>query len=106
MEEEKKNGYKLIEWFKAFSFNIEVKINVKVAEYLDAKFKIRNKIVSPYGKLNSTLLNVNKRSNHPQQILQGTEFRLSGNSSNTEIFNELKENYDKALNKRQNQLEF
>lgn len=74
----RKKGYnKLIKGFKAFSFNIEVKINLKVAEYLDVKFNIRNKTISPDRKLNSTLLNVNKRPNHPRQILQGTEFRLS-----------------------------
>ena len=55
----------------------------------------------PYRKPNDNLLYIHTSSNHPPQIIKhlpgSIEERLSNNSSNKQVFNSAKPEYEKAL---------
>ena len=73
----------------------------KVVGFLDLTFNLNNGIYKPYKKLNNTLLYINKCSSHPSQIINQLpgiiSERLSRNSSNKEVFNTSKREYEEAL---------
>ena len=75
--------------------------NSKVVDFLDITFHLNDGIYKPYKKLNDTLLYINKSSNHPPQIISRLpriiSDRLFRNSSNKEVFNTSKEEYEEAL---------
>ena len=90
-----------IKIFKDVGFSIDIETNSKVADFLDITFNLSNDIYNPYKKPNDTLLYINKSSNHPPQIINQLpriiSDRLSRNTSNKEVFNTSKEQYEKAL---------
>ena len=57
--------------------------------------------INPYKKPNEKLLYISKSSNHPPQIIMQLpkiiSDRLSRNSSNKEVFNTAKREYEEAL---------
>ena len=91
----------IIKIFKNIGFKIEIETNLKVADFLDITFNLTNSTFRPYKKPNDSLLYINKMSNHPPQILAQIpkiiNGRLSRNSSNEEVFNMSKEEYQKSL---------
>ena len=90
---------KLIKFFQEFDFKIEVETNLKVVDYLDITFDLNKGTVRPYKKQKPIYINVG--SNHPKQVFKhipnGIANRLSTNSSDSNIFNEVKIEYEKAL---------
>ena len=103
-----KNGHELdktrkeiIKIFKNIGFQIDININLKIVDFLDVTFNLdENK---PYEKPNDTLLYINTESNHPPEIIKQIPIsinnRLNQNSSNEQIFNSSKREYEEALKK-------
>ena len=91
----------IIKIFKDVGFSIDIETNSKVVDFLDITFNLNNGIYKPYKKPNDRLLYINKSSNHPPQIINQLpkiiSNRLSGNSSNKEVFNTAKGEYKEAL---------
>ena len=69
--------------------------------YLDITLNLYNGTVSPFRKQNQNPRYVNIGSNHPSQVFKhipnGIEHRLSINSSNIDIFEQSKQDYEKEL---------
>ena len=91
----------VIKTFKDVGFKIDIKTNLKVVDFLDATFNLSNGTYKPYKKPNDTLLYINTSSNHPPQVIKqlpsSIADRLSKNSSNKEMFDKTKPEYEKAL---------
>ena len=94
----RKRLYKL---FEEFGFRLDVTIDLKITDYLDVTLNLYSGTVSPFRKRNQDLRNVNMGSSHPIQVFKhvpkGIEQRLSNNSSNKEIFERSKQEYEEAL---------
>ena len=92
----------IIKIFKDIGFGIDIETNSKVVDFLDITFNLNNGIYKPYKKPNDRLLYINKSSNHPPQIINQLpkiiSDRLSRNSSNKEVFNTAKGEYEEAIN--------
>ena len=92
---------KIIKIFHEIGFDIEISINLKVVDFLDITFDLNHEIYKPYKKPNDKLMYINTASNHPPQIIKQIPLsiskRLSDNSSNENIFNDAKSEYQKAL---------
>ena len=91
----------IIKIFKDIGFTIEVETNLKIVVFLDITFNFNNGTCRPYKKPNDLLSYINKSTNHPPQIInqlsKTINERLSRNSSNEEVFNSSKQQYEKAL---------
>ena len=87
--------------FKDIGYAIDVETNLKIVDFLDITFNLNNDTYRPYKKPNYLLSYINKFSNHPPQIINQVpktiNERLSRNSSNEEVFNSPKHQYEKAL---------
>ena len=92
----------IIKIFKDVGFGSDIETNSKVVDFLDITFNLNNGIYKPYKKPNDRLLYINKSSNHPPQIINQLpkiiSDRLSRNSSNKEVFNTAKGEYEEAIN--------
>ena len=92
---------KIMKTFKETGFKIDIETNLKVVNFLDMTFNLMNDSCKPYKKSNNTLLYINKISNHPPQIIKKLSKtindRLCRNSSNAEILNASKIEYEAAL---------
>ena len=75
--------------------------NSNLVDFLVITFNLNNGIHKPYKKPNDALLYTNKSSNHPPQIINQLpriiSDRLSKNSSNKEVFNTSKGQYEEVL---------
>ena len=91
----------IIKIFKEIGFKIEIKTNLKQVDFLDVTFNLNNSTYQPYKKEDNQLLYINTSSNHPPSIIKqiptSISRRLSNNSSNEEIFNTAKTEYETAL---------
>ena len=91
----------IIKIFKDVRFSIDIETDSKVVDFLDVTFNLNNGIYKPYKKLNDRLLCINKSCNHSPQIINQLpkiiSGRLSRNSSNKEVFNAAKVDYEEAL---------
>ena len=94
---------KIISNFKNINFKIEIVTNLTEVDFLDVIFNLENNTYRPYKKPNDKLIYIDVSSNHPPQIKkQLTKIisdRLSRNSSNADIFNNTKLEYEEALKK-------
>ena len=85
--------------YSEISFNIEIKTNLKVVDFLDITFNLSNGTYKPYRKPNDNLLYVNT-SNHVTEIIKHLPTpkpkRLSKNLSSIQIFNSVKVEYENA----------
>ena len=94
---------KIISIFKNIDFKIEIVTNLTEVDFLDVTFNLENNTYRPYKKPNDKLIYIDVSSNHPPQIKkQLTKIisdRLSRNSSNADIFNNTKLEYEQALKK-------
>ena len=88
----------VIKIFKEIGFEIEIKTNLKVVDFLNITFNLSSDIFKPYRKPSN---NFSTSSNHPLQIIKqlptSTAKRLSKNSSSIVIFNSAKVEYENAL---------
>ena len=84
-------------------FKIEIVTNLTKVDFLDVTFNLEINIYRPYKIPNDKLIYIDVSSNHPPQIKkQLTKIisdRLSRNSSNADIFNNTKLEYEEALKK-------
>ena len=91
----------IIEIFKYAGFEIEIKTNLHLVDSLDVTFNLLDETYKPYKKPNDQLLYVNTSSNHPLQIIKQLPIsisnRLSNDSSNKQVFDMSKGEYEKAL---------
>ena len=91
----------IIEIFKNAGFKIEVKTNLHIIDFLNITFNLLDEMYRPYKKPNDHLLYVNTSSNHPPQIIiqlpTSISNCLSNNSSNKQVFDMSKGEYEKAL---------
>ena len=91
----------IIETFKNIGFKIEIATNLKEVDFLDVTLNLVNGTHRPYKKPNDKLQYIHNLSNHPPQVLKqlpkSINDRLSNNSSNEEIFNNAKGEYESAL---------
>ena len=91
----------IIEIFKNAGFKIEIKTNLHIVDFLDVTFNLLNGMYKLYKEPNDQLLHVNTSSNHPPQIIKqlptSISNRLSNNSSNKQVFEMSKGEYEKAL---------
>ena len=94
---------KIISIFKNINFKIEIVTNEREVDFLDVTFNLENNTYRPYKKPNDKLIYIDVSSNHPPQIKkQLTKIirdRLQQNSSNANIFNNTKLEYEEALKK-------
>ena len=92
---------KLHRLFNGFRFKLEIQTNLKITDYLDITLNLYNETVYPFRKQNQNPHYVNMGCNHPTEVFKhipnGTEHRLSTNSSNIDIFEQSKQDYEKAL---------
>ena len=91
----------IIKLFTEIGFQLDIHSNLKVVDYLDVTFNLNNSTYCPYKKPNDKLKYINVSSNHPPQIIKQLpdiiNDRLSANSSNKEIFDKSKADYEKGL---------
>ena len=93
----------IIKVFKDIGFQIEIEINLPIANFLDITLNLTNETYQPYKKPNNNLSYIHTSSNHPPQIIKqlpnSINDRLTANSSNNEIFTAAKYDYEEALKK-------
>ena len=87
---------------KLLGFKTTIHANLKIVNFLDVILNLANCTYEPYKKKdNDTPTYIHTSSNHPpsitKQIPKSISRRLSGNSSNIDIFNKHKHIYDEAL---------
>ena len=93
---------KKLHWlFNKFGFKLDIQANLKITDYLDIKLNLLNGSISPFRKNNQHPCYIDTGSNHPKQtfnhIPNSIAIRLSNNSSNMDIFNQNKHDYERAL---------
>ena len=92
---------KIARAFKSLGFKVEIKSNLKIVDFLDLTLNLNNKTFKPFLKEGQTPLYINIKSNHPPNILKqiptSINKRIVNNSSNKEIFNEVRNTYKNAL---------
>ena len=89
--------------FKDIGFSLEKENNLKEVDFLHVSLNLRSGTYRPYKKPNDRLLYIYRLSNHPlnviKQIPNSIQERLSKKSSNEEIFNTTKCEYEDNLKK-------
>lgn len=100
---------KLCQKFKDLGLKITATSNQRITDFLDVTFDLDKKEYRPYSKPGNTHQYVHIESNHPplviKQIPYSIEARLSKISSNEEIFNNSKAEYQTALYKAGHKVE-
>ena len=86
---------------KSIGINLIIENPSWKIDYLDLNFNLLNHTFYPYRKDNNKINYINSKSNHPPTILKQIpkmiETRLSKNSSNKNLFNNIKKDYNDAL---------
>ena len=99
-KKQKKNIHKIFEEDK---LDIATQCNMEIVDYSDVSLNLNNSNCKLYHKPDNEILYIHKDSNRWPNILKqiptSTEKRISTLSSNETIFNELKNIYQKALEK-------
>eukprot|EP00794_Sanderia_malayensis_P008407 gene8407-biopygen6732 len=91
----------IIRHFKSHGLNITIQTNLKIVNYLDVTFNLKNGTYYPYRKPINQPLYINVKSNHPANIVKklpdSINRRISDISCNEDEFNKAKTTYDDAL---------
>ena len=91
----------LIAVFKDMGLKITIETKLTVVDYLDTTLNLNEGTYMPYRKPLDTPQYINCQSNHPKTVLQqvplSVERRLNDISSNKEVFDNAKTDYEKAL---------
>ena len=94
---------KIISIFKNINIKIETVTNLTEVDFLGVTFNLENNTYRPYKKPNDKLIYTDVSSNHPlqtkKQLIKTISNRLSRNSSDEDIFNNTKLEYEDALKK-------
>ena len=92
---------KLIQIFNDIGFKIDIRVMLKIVDFLDVTFNLKENSYKPYKKPNDKLLYINTESNHPPNIIKQIPIninkRLNQNSSSKKVFNKSKKEYEDAL---------
>ena len=92
---------KVCKVFNNIGLSITIEANSKVVNFLDVTMDLQTGIYKPFIKENDTPLYVNKKSNHPPQVLsnipQGINRRLSRISADKAVFDAAAPIYQEAL---------
>ena len=103
--EVERNKKDLMRIFESTGLSITVKTNLKIPNFLNIHFEIKDNIYQPYKKLNDEPLYINKNSNHPltviKQILKTISKQVSDISSNREIHDQNISYYQDAFKTQQ-----
>ena len=103
--EVERNKKDLMRIFESTGLSITVKTNLKIPNFLNIHFEIKDNIYQPYKKLNDEPLYINKNSNHPltvvKQILKAISKQVSDISSNREIHDQNISYYQDAFKTQQ-----
>merc|ERR1712240_18009 len=87
--------------FNKWGFKITIETGLIQTDFLDIELNLPNKTYIPFRKPYSDILNVNKQSNYPNQVLKQLSItineRLNNLPSNQESFNRIKHNNQSAL---------
>ena len=87
--------------FKEIGFKIDIETNLRIVNFLDMTCNLINGSYKPYKKPNGLLLYINKILNHLPQIIKKLSKTINDklwrNSSNAEIFQASKTEYESAL---------
>ena len=87
--------------FKRQGLNISISANLKICNFLDVTLNLADGSYYPYRKPNNETLYIDTNSNHPPTIIKHLPAaigrRISDISSNKELFNKAKPNYESAL---------
>ena len=98
MDRVRKNVIKI---FKEVGFKIEIQTHLKIVNFLDVTFNLANGTYRPYKKANESLFYINTPSNKPQKVIKqlptSVSEQLSNNSSNKEISNASRYEYETTL---------
>ena len=91
----------LHQYFKDEGLKIKVELNKTTVDFLDTTLNLKDGSYKPYRKPNDTPLYIHKLSNHPPNIIKNLpdmiNKRLNDISSNKEVFDEAKGDYERAL---------
>ena len=94
---------KIIEIFKENRLQITIETNLTVADFLDVTLDLSKELYYPFKKPNNEILYINSQSNHPPSIIKQLPktiaMRFSSLSSNQDVFNKAKPDYEEALKK-------
>ena len=92
---------KLFAMYKSEGLKVTAEANLKIVQFLDVTFDLRDGSFKPFMKPNTQLRYVSRESNHPPLILsnipEGINKRLDRISSSRQKFEEEKTVYQKAL---------
>ena len=91
----------IVKIFKELGLKITIQTNLKIVNFLDVTFNLVTGTYQPYTKPNDQPLYINKKSNHPPNIIkaipESITRRINDISSSKEIFEAAVPFYDKAL---------
>ena len=94
---------KIIKTMKDLGLDITIEFGLKVVDFLDITFDLNTSSFKPFRKPNDTPCYINKDSNHPpntiKQLPKMINTRISGLSSNPEVFGEAAPVYQAALDR-------
>ena len=94
---------KIIKIFKANNLKITIETNLSQVNFLDVTFDIKRDKYWPYKKPNDATLYIHKDSNHPKNVIKelpkSVNKRLSTISSDRNVFEKNKTEYQEALEK-------
>ena len=92
---------KLQRFFKEYDLEITAKNNLKIVNYLDVTFNLKDSTFKPYHKPDDQIQYIHTESNHPQNIIKhipaSIETHLSNLSSTEIIFKESTTHYENNL---------
>ena len=88
---------------KSFGFRLDIQTNLKIVLLLDITLNLNDGSESSFNKANQKPFYINKGSDHPKQLFKKVPYsimtRLSWNSSDIDLYNEKKGEYEQALKK-------
>ena len=100
MENTKKKLHRL---FESFGLKITLDPHLSRVDFLDVTMCLHDDSFKPFRKPNDTPTNIHRDSNHPPHVIKNIPAainkRLSHISSNAELFNQAKPDYEAALKK-------
>ena len=96
-----KKRKEIINVFKKIGLDITINVNLKIVNFLDVTFDLKNCTYKPYHKPNESPMYININSNHPKNIIKQLpktiNKRINEISSNEEVFNKAAKFYNDAL---------
>ena len=103
LTEDNRKAKEITKLFHGLGLKVTTEINEKCANFLDVTFNLEDESYRPFTKPNNITSYVNKRSNHPRNIIKRIpdtiNKRLSNISSNEQQFEATAQEYQDALHR-------